>query len=649
MTPLRKNIMLGTAGHVDHGKTALVKVLTGCETDTLVEEKQRGLTIDLGFAPCRLAGGRVVGVVDVPGHVDFIRNMVAGAHGIDVVIFVVAADDGIMPQTHEHLHILTLMGLRHGLVALTKIDLVDAGRRAVVIENLRALLTGTFLETAPICPLSNITGEGFEGFFEALNQVVDSCEDRSCAGVFRVWIEDVFTIRGTGSVITGIPSRGVVRVGDSLHLHPSGLSGHVRRMQVYGEDATEARAGECVAMNLPEIDHDTVRRGQVLCASEAVLPVTMAEAELRILASVHGEVEDYAEIHLHVGTASTLARLAMLEHPKMTAGQSQMVQLRLTAPLSLTPGDRFVLRANLAASSQGGLTTIGGGRILGISNTRLRRRKQWTIEALHARGNAIDDPVRWCELMLKEHAAPLSASDLAKKCWLRSDEMSPILDTLRSEGRIVPNGSNTWVHAEIVQQTATSVLQTIRAFHSANPQRAGLGRTELYESLNQDPALLDLAATSLLATKQIEQNGTVLAQANWSARLSDRDQELCDRIASALQKAGWSTPPIEELAVSLKEAIPRLEKMVRLLSERGVIVRLDERIMMHREAVEAGQGVALQLFAQAASFSTMQFRDALGVSRKYAVPLLDHLDKLRFTVRSGHNRAPGAEARKRMK
>ncbi|MGD1084161.1 MAG: GTP-binding protein, partial [Verrucomicrobiota bacterium] len=220
MSASRRNIMLGTAGHVDHGKSALVTLLTGCEIDTLAEEKERGLTIDLGFAPCQLADKRIVGVVDVPGHVDFIRNMVAGAHGIDVVIFVVAADDGIMPQTHEHLHILTLMGLRHGLVALTKTDLVDAARRDFVIADLRRLLADTFLADAAICPISNLTGAGFDDFFDALNRAVDACGDRPCAGPFRLWVEDSFTIRGSGTVVTGIPKLGRVRPGDPLHLLP---------------------------------------------------------------------------------------------------------------------------------------------------------------------------------------------------------------------------------------------------------------------------------------------------------------------------------------------------------------------------------------------------------------------------------------------
>ena len=640
------NITIGTAGHVDHGKTALVKMLTGCETDTLAEEKQRGLTIDLGFAPCQLSDKRVVGVVDVPGHVDFIRNMAAGAHGIDVVIFVVAADDGIMPQTHEHLHILTLMGLRHGLVALTKVDLVDPARRSFVIQDLRRLLANTFLAEAPICPLSNVTGEGFDGFFDALNEVVAKCENRPCSGWFRMWVEDVFTIRGSGTVITGIPTRGRVRPGDSLHLLPAGLSGHVRRMQVYGEDATEGRAGECVALNIPEIDHEVVRRGMVLCESNAVAPVTMAEAELRILDSVKGKIADYLEAQLHVGTAAVSAHLAMLENTEMTGGQKQMIQLRLAEPLALAPGERFVVRANVAGSGVAGLTTIGGGQILGIGNVRLRRKKQWTLDMLAARREAIADSARWCELMLRESALPMTAADLQLKCLMRTEEMTAMLDSLRAEDRAVLTPGGGWLHRDVIQKTATDILAAIQAFHSANPQRAGIGRDELLATLKADGKLLDLAVASLLGTKQIEHNGNVLAGAGWSARVVDRDQRLCDQIAAKLQQAGWAPPGAEELAAALGEPLPRVSAMMRLLGERGIFVRLDERVWMHRDAVEAGKQTALKLFARAPMFSTMDFRDALGVSRKYAVPLVDYLDKVRFTVRSGNNRTPGAEAKK---
>jgi selenocysteine-specific elongation factor len=642
----RRNIMLGTAGHVDHGKSALVKLLTGCETDTLAEEKQRGLTIDLGFAPCQLADKRVVGIVDVPGHVDFIRNMVAGAQGIDVVIFVVAADDGIMPQTHEHLHILTLMGLKYGIVALTKVDLVDVTRRDQVIQDLRRLLANTFLANAPICPLSNLTGEGFDHFFDSLNQAVEACGDRPGTGPFRMWVEDAFTIRGAGTVVTGIPTHGQIRPDDELFLLPAGLSGHVRRMQVYGEDATEGHAGECQALNIPELDRDAARRGTVLCGSNAFEPVTMAEAELQILPAIPGKIEDQLEVQFHVGTAAVAARLAMLEDMVMTGGQKQFVQLRLATPLPLVPGERFVIRANITDTGGNRLTTIGGGQILGLSNTRLRRKKQWTLDQLAARRAAIADPLRWCEQMVRESEAPATVASLQKKCWSRPEEITGALEKLMAEKCVLAAPGGGWLHCAVIQTLAENILAAVQTFHAANPQRAGIGREELLAALKANPVFLDAAMESLLQSRQLERNGALLARTGWNAQVPDRDQSLCDQLAAKFQEARWTPPGLEELAVAVKEPLPRVTAMARLLAERGVIVKLDEKIWMHRDAVEAGRQTALKLFQHAPAFSTMEFRDALGVSRKFAVPLVDYLDKIRFTVRSGNNRTPGVEAKK---
>lgn len=646
MNKLRRNIMLGTAGHVDHGKSALVKLLTGCETDTLAEEKQRGLTIDLGFAPCQMADKRVVGIVDVPGHVDFIRNMVAGAHGIDVVIFVVAADDGIMPQTHEHLHILTLMGLRHGIVALTKTDLVDAARREFVIRDLRRLLADTFLASAPICPISNITGEGYDHFYDSLNQTVDSCGDRSSSGLFRLWVEDSFTIRGSGTVVTGIPTHGRIRPGGQLHLLPAGLSGRVRRMQVYGDDATEGCAGECVALNIPELDHQAIKRGMTLVESNTLGPVTMAEAELRILQSIQSKVEDYLEVQLHVGTASVAANLAMMESNEMSGGQRQFIQLRLATPLPLVPGERFVIRTNIPDSGATGMTTIGGGQILGLSNTRLRRKKQWTLDLLAARRAAVSNPLRWCEQLVREGEAPATIAGLQKQCWNRAEEIATALDRLLAEGCIVRVASGGWLHRESQQKASEKILNAVTVFHTAQPQRAGISREELLSSLKLNPEYLDAATDSLIQARKLERNGSLLALACWSARLPDRDQQLCDRLAARLLQTGWEPPLMEELAVLLGEPLQRVTSVMRLLAERGVTVKLDDRIWMHRDAVEAGKHIALKLFKNSPSFSTMQFRDALGVSRKFAVPLVDYLDKIRFTVRTANNRTPGMEAKK---
>jgi selenocysteine-specific elongation factor len=472
-----------------------------------------------------------------------------------------------------------------------------------------------------------------------------------------MWVEDVFTIRGSGTVITGIPIRGRVRPGDSLHLLPAGLSGRVRRMQVYGDEATEGRAGECVALNIPELDHEVVRRGMVLSESKSPGPVTMVEAELRILDAVKGKVEDYLEAQLHVGTAAVPVHLAMLENTEMTGGQNQMIQLRLAEPLALTPGERFVVRANVSGSGLRseatarqaggtGVTTIGGGQILGISNVRLRRKKQWTLDLLSARREAVGEPARWGELMLRESTVPLSAADLQQKCLMRTEEMTALLDSLRAEGRAVPTSGGAWLHRDVIQKTAADAMAAIQAFHTANPQRAGIGREELLATLKADSKLLDMAVESLLQSKQIERSGTFLARAGSSARLEDRDQRLCDQIAAKLQQAGWAPPGPEELAAALGETVPRVGAMMRLLVERGIVVKLDDRVWMHRNAVEAGKQTALKLFTRAPMFSTMDFRDALGVSRKFAVPLVDYLDKIRFTVRSGNNRTPGVEAKK---
>jgi selenocysteine-specific elongation factor len=648
MSAQRKNIMLGTAGHVDHGKTALVKLLTGCNTDTLAEEKQRGMTIDLGFAPCRLADERIVGVVDVPGHVDFIRNMVAGAHGIDVVIFVIAADDGIMPQTREHLHILTLMGLRHGLVALTKIDLVEPAMRDLVVKEVRGLLHGTFLERAPICPLSNLTGEGYENFFDALNQVTDACDAKPSSGFFRVWIEDVFTIRGFGTVITGIPTSGTARLGDQLEIIPGALAGRVRHLQVYGEDATEGRAGECVAINLAELDYEKVRRGLVVCEAGSVSAVSMAEAELRLLESAKLELKDYAEVHLHLGTTAVQARVAMLEYNRMAPGQSQMVQLRLAQPLGLVPGERFVIRANTTGSDQTGLTTIGGGRILEVSNVRLRRHRSWTLESLQARQHAIDQPERWCEVVLKQSARPVSPAELSKASWLRIDEVRQILTRLAENQAAVANAQGAWAHRDSIQLVADKLMQALLAFHQANPQRLGIEPKEWSAGLNLEKSLVDFAVQHLLQNHRVEQRGALLAMVGWQAQVSNAAQTLGDRIAQRFQQVGYLAPTLEELGTELKTPWPQLQAACQLLIEKGILVRLDEKTIIHRDAIAAAQQVVLRLFAKGPSFTTMDFRDALGVSRKYAVPLLDYLDKTRFTVRTGNHRTPGAEAKARM-
>ncbi len=641
----RKNIMLGTAGHVDHGKTAVVKMLTGCNLDTLAEEQKRGLTIDLGFAPCRMANERIVGIVDVPGHVDFIRNMVAGAHGIDVVIFVVAADDGVMPQTREHLDIITLMGVRGGIIALTKIDLVPQDLRQIVMDDLRELVAGTFLGDVPICPVSNITGEGYENLMDRLNAAVDACPQRATGGLFRLWVEDVHAIKGFGTVVTGIPLVGEVAVGDHLTLLPSRRSVRIRKLEVYGEEAQIGRAGECVAMNLADIEAGDIGRGMVLCSAEAFEPVEMAEAHVTLLPKAR-TIKDYTEVHVHVGTAEATARLAMLEAKEMSAGQGQMIQLRLDRPLGVAAGDRFVIRNDVGGSGGGRLTTIGGGQIVSTGNIRLRRNRPWTLEAMNRRLAALQDPSARVEVELSlVQTPPVAPVDLARACQMKLPEVQACLEALLRQGRAVEIAGR-FAHVQAIEGLGGGVLAEMEKFHQANPHRLGMTQDELAAAMESPAALLAMAIESLERGGKLQREGTVLHLAGKGETLAEPQRRLCEKVEAAFRTAHLGPPSVEDLGKSLGELPKRIDAMTRLLVDRGLLVCVAKGMLMHRDAVAAARQVAIDLFEKLGGFETVQFRDALGVSRKYAVPLLDYFDTLRLTVRSGSRRTPGADVKK---
>jgi len=638
----RKNIMLGTAGHVDHGKTALVKVLTGCNTDTLAAEQQRGLTIELGFAPCQMNDERIVGIIDVPGHANFIRNMVAGAHGVDVVIFVVAADDGVMPQTREHLDILTLMGVRHGIVALTKVDLVDDDLRDMAVDDVRGYLQGTFLSNAPICPVSNVTGDGYDGLLAALNEAVDLCEQRAETGLFRMWIERSFSIKGFGAVASGIPASGQVTPGESLTALPANRKARVRQLEVYGRTADEGRSGECVALNLDDVDLDDLPRGSLLCTAGAFEPVAMAEAALTVLPSAQRSLADYAEVHLHVGTGDVMAHVALLEGEPIPPTGSAMVQFRMAHPMPVAAGDRFVIRA--PAGQRGILTTIGGGQILDTSNRRLRRNRPWTIAALQARQDAIGADDKWCEVVLSECREPVTAEALAYKAHLPVEAVAGLLPGLSPA---IPIGGR-WLHMDALSGAAEQITQSLQTFHEDNPIRDGADAAELRNTAAMDDEVYGVTLERMLTEGTIQRHGGVIALAGRAGTVSDEDRALCEQLEQILREAHFEPPLPAELAEALGVGRTKLDELVQLLADQQLAHRLDEKVVMHNDAVGAAEAVVLDLFASASGFSTMEFRDALGVSRKFAVPLLDYFDTVKLTVRRSNRRTPGVAAKERL-
>ena len=594
-----------------------------------------------------MADEHIVGIVDVPGHIDFVRNMVSGAQGVDVVILVVAADDGVMPQTREHLDILTLLGVRYGLVALTKIDLIDGAMRGMAREDVRVLLHGTFLENAPICPISNITGEGFEGFFAALNGVVHSCQPRPVTGLFRMWVERAFSRKGFGNIVSGIPALGTVNLGDHLNLtgRTGNLSGRVRRLEVYGQDAAQGRAGECVAINLTDVDLEHLERGHVLYAGDPTAPLTMFEAQMRLLPGAAQALKSHAQVHLHVGTAHVMARVVLLEDAQLAPGQESLVQIKLDRPLGVAAGERFVVRATQGGSADGHATTIGGGRVIGTSNTRLRGRRPEAIQGLVQRQTALDDPLAWCELHIREAAGPISATELASRAQAPLEDVRALIQKLCATGKIIEMSPSVLVHRQVIDDVGRRVVETLRAFHEANPNRLGMTDADLAKALPVDPGVLQLARKMLGASRAIDATGPVVALPGRQTALSAQDEGLRGSLEAHIRAAGLAAPTIDEVAAALKEKPAKVRALIRVLADEGTVVMLDDKVVIHREAVEQGKQAALRLFAQQGAFTTPQFRDAVGVSRKHIIPLLDYLDRARFTVRNESRRTPGSLAK----
>ncbi|MBT3279000.1 MAG: selenocysteine-specific translation elongation factor [Phycisphaerales bacterium] len=638
-TPLRHPVMLGTAGHVDHGKTSLVRMITGCETDRLAEEKQRGLTIELGFAPCKFDNGDIVGIVDVPGHVGFIRNMVAGAQGVDVVMLVIAADDGIMPQTYEHLDILRLMGTRFGLVVLTKTDLVSDQRREDVVAEVQNFLKGTFLEGKAICPMSNISGEGYWEFRTALDEEVQRAKPRNPAGVFGMWVERRFGVHGFGTVVSGIPRSGRLALGDTLWAFPGRAEVRVRGMEVYGRDATEAFSGQCVAMNLSGSGHDQLDKGTFLSAVK-VEASTFFEADLELLPRLARPLKTHTQVQLHVGTTHVNARVVFLEDPAPLAqGARQFVQLRLESELPVIPGERYILRG----PDGGMLTTLGGGRVVTVSRHKQKCRQADLRDRLTKLAAVLDEsPAKLVACYLQTHPAAMTAGQIRSELALAETAGAEILAELLGRDEIVDAGEGRVVHRDVLSQFAQQAADALARYHEDHPDSPGASEAELAEALALDAVLSQRVIACAKEAGQIALRGNVYHAPGFSA--GPKLNELESAVEAILREAPLTPPRPDQIADSLRRPQVAIDRALDNLIRMALAVRLDKKVVMHTDGVALAIPVVLDLFRNASHFETVEFRTALGVSRKYAVPLLDYLDLQKWTVRNANLRRIGAKA-----
>ncbi len=627
-------VIVGTAGHIDHGKSTLVRVLTGVDPDRLKEEKDRGMTIDLGFAPYRTAAGRTVGIIDVPGHERFVKNMVAGASSVDIFLLVVAADDGVMPQTREHIEILDLLGARKGLVAVTKVDLVDPELRDLAVAEIEDYLSDTPFRNVPLVPISSATGEGIEELRRRLDALVDETEARTNEGLFRMPVQRVFSAPGHGTILTGVPTSGSVRVGDTLELLPLGARGKVRGIQAYRETRDDAAAGHSTALNLSDVDYRVAERGHVVATPGYFKPVRFIEAELRFLASASRPLKHGTDVRIHVGTSEVLARLILLDRKVLQPGEEALIQLRLRDPVVAVRGDRFLVRQTSP------MITLGGGLIVSESERRLASLRESSIASVRAKADAIDDAATYLErLILEEETRPVARSRVPELMKLPKETAVATLSRLIDTGAIIDLGRDRLVHVDVLVRVQREVRAWLSRFHQENPLAPNAPALSLKGAIHADEALLQGAIAGL------ENEGLVVSAKGGRLRLSDfepsldeRDRHALDAISAELRRTGAAPASNDELATITGLSEGRVRALLDLLCDRGEVVRTKDHCF-HGDTIRAArETLAAVSSANGGEVIVPEVRNVLGTTRKYLIPLLEHFDSIGVTARRGDRR-----------
>jgi len=633
-----RHLIIGTAGHIDHGKTTLVKALTGIDTDRLKEEKERGISIELGFAFLTLPDGTQAGIVDVPGHERFVKTMLAGVGGIDLVILVIAADEAVMPQTREHLHICELLRVKRGLVALTKADLVDDEWLEMVRADVAEVLTGTFLEGCPVVPCSATTGRGLPDLLQAIQAQAVAAEPKRTEGVLRLPIDRVFTIRGFGTVVTGTLWSGTLRVGDEVAILPMDLRSRVRRLQVHGQTVEQAVAGQRTAVNLPGLEVSQIQRGDLLCVPGTLRASEAFDATLSLLPDAPRPLVNRARIRFHLGTSERLARVVLLDREELQPGEETYVHVRLESPSAALPHDRYVVRSYSPA------VTIGGGSILDPNPPRERRARAKMIEHLRIleRGSATERVERH---LLAAGFAPMTPEELRVRGDLDPGVVAESLQELAAKGAAVlvgAKGEGGALHAERVAQLEKEVLAHLAEFHSKEPLKDGLAKEELRSKLPAQltPATFGWMLARLTDAGKIGVERDKVRLAGHRPTLTATEEELKAKIEAAYRTAGFQPATPDGVLASLGVERKLFQAVFRRMVDDGILVRVKEDIFLHRERYQEMRERVLSHFRTQPSINVGTMKDLFGVSRKYAIPFLEHLDDARITRRQGDERVP---------
>jgi selenocysteine-specific elongation factor len=628
-------VILGTAGHVDHGKTALVKALTGIDTDRLKEEKERGISIELGFANLFLPGGLEIGIVDVPGHERFVKTMLAGVGGIDLALLVIAADEGIMPQTREHLDICQLLRIKKGLVALTKSDLVEAEWLQMVKGEVEGFLRGTFLGGCPIIPCSAVTGEGLAELTAAIATLASSVEEKPITGIFRLPIDRAFTIKGFGTVVTGTLLSGCIRVGEEVQVYPGSISAKVRRIQVHNHFVEEACAGQRTAINLPNIELNEVSRGDVLSLPGQLQSTSLLDARFLLLQSSPRPLKARSRVRFHAGTSEIFARVLPLESEEIAPGEETFLQMKLESPHASLPGDRFVLRSYSPAM------TIGGGQILDTHPVRHRSRQAKALEALRLlwEGNAMQ---RLEGVVRSSVSRPLSLSDLILAAGMDRETLLVHLQALIQEGKVIAlkEREEAYLHAEIYNRIGEQILHQLSLFHQQEALKEGMMQEDLRGRLLPPPemALFQKVIGRLKEEGKIGAERGRIRLASHRPRLGEEEEKAKSALERTYREAGLQPPSLPEVLQKMGKDPKRTSDLVHLLMDEGTLIRVKGDLLIHRESYAKAKKMLADRLRKQPTISVPEFKELLGISRKWAIPLLEHFDEIKLTRRVGDDR-----------
>jgi selenocysteine-specific elongation factor len=630
-----KHFVLGTAGHVDHGKTALIKALTGVDTDRLKEEKERGITIELGFASLNLPSGETLGIVDVPGHEKFIKNMVAGAAGIDVVLLVIAADEGIMPQTKEHLHICSLLGITAGIVALTKIDLVEKEWLELVKSEITEFLRSSFLESAPIVPVSAVKQEGLTDLIKAIDAAVSKINEKADDGIFRLPVDRVFTMKGFGTVITGTMISDHIKIGEEIEILPEAITARIRGIQVHNQPVEEAWSGQRTAINLQGIEKSTIERGNVLVRPKTVWPSQRLDVFVEFLASNSKNLKNRALVRLHTGTSEIIARIILLDKDELAPGQKAFAQLVLESADVIVASDRFVLR------SYSPVTTIGGGQIIDPLPTKHKRKNEKIIADLNILQNG-SLPERISVIMERTGFSGINLRGLIFRLGVNTKKIRETLESLFSGKKaiILDSEDTTVISAYFYNQLEELIVKNIATYHKESPLQEGISKEQLKETLGRaiSTKLFNLALRSLGKKETIVSDKDNVRLTGHQVQLAGDLDSLRHDIARIYSEAGLTPPSLTEVVSGFKDQKAEAQSIIKLMLKDRDLIKINEEMCFSGEALRKLRDDYKAMLIKDGKATPATFKDLTGLSRKYIIPLMEYFDANKLTVRVGDHR-----------